>query len=157
MKKILTLLAFVLLASAQAAPIQVTLQMPAGLQVGKNQIVAQVQADSSYNGTPVSVALDPGNNQAVQEVLLGKIGDPSLQGTVELTSLNASPSLTVKVTKPTARYADTQVVALTATSAQFVLDAPRSRNANHGLIVLASLLAFGALGAIALRGEKTAF
>jgi hypothetical protein len=80
-----------------------------------------------------------------------------LQGQVELTSLNVSPSLTVKITKPTARYADTQVVAVSATSAQFVLDAPRSRNANHGFIVLASLLAFAALGAIALRGEKTAF
>jgi hypothetical protein len=44
MKIFLTFLAFVFLASAQAAPIQVTLQMPAGLQVGKNQIVAQVQA-----------------------------------------------------------------------------------------------------------------
>jgi hypothetical protein len=157
MKKVLTLLAFLLFSSVLAAPIQVTVQMPAGLQVGKNQIVAQVQADPSYNGTPISVAVDPGNNQAVQEVLLGKIGDSSLQGQIELTSLNASPSLTVKVTKPSARYADTQVVVPSATSAQFVLDAPRSRNANHGLIVLAALLAFGALGAIALRGEKIAF
>jgi hypothetical protein len=157
MKKVLTLLAFLLFTSAVAAPIQVTLQMPAGLQVGKNQILAQVQADPSYNGTPVSVVVDPGNNQPVQEVLLGKIGDPNLSGEVALTGLNSNPSLTVKITKPTARYAETVVVSSNATSAQLTLDAPRSRNANHALIVLGALLAFAALGATALRGEKAAF
>jgi hypothetical protein len=157
MKTILTLFAFLLFATAAAAPIEVTVQMPAGLQVGKNQISAQVSADSSYTGTPISVAVDPGNNQPVQEVLLGKIGDSSLVGEVELKNLNSNPTVTVKVTKPTARYADSLVVAPNATSAQFRLDAPRSRNANHFLIVLGCFLAFGALGAMALRGEKSAF
>jgi hypothetical protein len=157
MKTILTLFAFLFFASALAAPIEVTLQMPAGLQTGKNQITAQVNADSSYTGTPISLAIDPGNNQPVQEVMLGKVGDTSLQGQVELGNLSATPSLTIKITKPTARYATTQVVTSNATSVQFTLDAPRSRNANHFLVVLGCFLAFGALGAIALRGEKSAF
>lgn len=157
MKKVLVFLAFLLSASALATPIQVTLQMPSGLQVGKNQISAQVQADSSYNGTPISVAIDPGNNQAVQEVKLGKVGDSSLVGEIELPALGNTPSLTVKVTKPDARYADSKVIAPNTTSAQFTLDAPRSRNANHGFVVLLLALAFAALGAMALRGEKSAF
>jgi hypothetical protein len=157
MKTILTLCAFLFFASALAAPIQVALQMPSGLQVGKNQFLAQVSAEPSYAGTPVSLVVDAGNSQPVKEVLLGKIGDPSLQGEVELASLSGSPSLTIKVTKPSARYATTQVVATNTTSAQFVLEAPRSRNANHFLVVLGALLAFAALGAIALRGEKSAF
>jgi hypothetical protein len=157
MKTILTLFAFLFSAAAMAAPIQVALQMPSGLQTGQNQIVAQVTADQTYNGTPVSLVIDPGNNQPVQEVLLGKVGDSSLQGSVELGQLSATPSLTIKVTKQNARYATTQVVASNATSAQFTLDAPRSRNADHFLPVLACFLAFAALGAIALRGEKPAF
>ncbi|MFN3267157.1 MAG: hypothetical protein ACK41E_10015 [Deinococcales bacterium] len=157
MKKILVFLVFLFLTSALAAPVQVTLQMPAGLRVGKNQIRAQVQADSSYNGAAVVVAVDPGNNQAVQEVKLGKVGDSSFVGELELLALSNTPNITVKITKPDARYADSRVLAAGTTTAQFTLEAPRSRNANHGLIVVVLALAFAGLGAMALRGEKTAF
>jgi hypothetical protein len=157
MKQFLIILFAILFSTTLAAPIQVSVAMPGGLKIGKNQITAQVEADSSYNGTPVMLAIDPGNNQAVQEVILGKVGDPSFQGEVELTSLNAAPSLTIKISKPDARYAATQVIPATASGAAFTLDAPRSQN-RHPLILVGVLFAaFAGLGAMALRGEKTAF
>ena len=142
---------------AMAAPIQVALEIPGGLKVGKNQISAQVQADASYNGTPLVLVVDPGNNQAVQEITLGKLGDSSLRGEVDLASLNASPSLTIKISQPTARYAATQVLAASSVSAAFTLEAPRSANRTPLLLVVALFAAFAALGAMALRGKNTAF
>lgn len=157
MKRFLIIVCVALSSLAIAAPIEVVVQMPGGLKVGKNEIIAQVQADSSYNGTPIMLAIDPGNNQAVQEVMLGKVGDSSLKGEVELTSLNATPSLTLKVSKPEARYAATQVIAASSSTVQFSLEAPRSQNRTPLLLVLCVIIAFGTLGAMALRGEKTAF
>jgi hypothetical protein len=157
MKQFLIILVAILCGVAAAAPIQVSVAMPGGLKIGKNSITAQVEADSSYNGTPVMLAIDPGNNQAVQEVMLGKVGDPSFQGEVELTGLNATPSLTIKVSKPDARYAATQVIPATASGAAFTLDAPRSQNRTPFVFVIALFIAFAGLGAMALRGEKTAF
>lgn len=157
MKQFLIILSAILFSTAVAAPIQVSVAMPGGLKVGKNEITAQVQADSSYNGTPVMLVIDPGNNQAVQEVMLGKIGDSSFKGEVELSSLNAAPSLTIKVSKPDARYAATQVLPAASSGAVFTLEAPRSRNVNPFLFVVILFIAFAGLGAMALRGEKTAF
>ncbi len=144
-------------AVALAAPITVAVQMPAGLQVGKNMVTAQVQADAALNGAMVSVAVDPGNNQAVEEVVLGKIGDAEFKGEVMLKSINTSPSVTVKITQPDARYAATQVLAAGSTSAQFTLEEPRSQNRTPGLLVALVFIAFAGLGAMALRGQKTAF
>ena len=157
MKQFLIILVAVLFSTAFASPIQVSVAMPGGLKVGKNEITAQVQADSSYNGTPVMLVIDPGNSQAVQEVMLGKVGDSSFKGEVELKSLNAAPSLTVKVSKPDARYAATQVLPASSSGTVFTLEAPRSRNVNPFFLVGVIFAAFAGLGAIALRGEKTAF
>ncbi len=157
MKQFLTILAFLVLSAAFASPIQVSVAMPGGLKVGKNEITAQVQADASLNGTPVMLAIDPGNNQAVQEISLGNIGDPSFKGEVELSSLNAAPSLTVKVSPQGARYAATQVLSSTSSGAVFELTEPRTSNRTPLLFVAALFLAFGTLGAMALRGEKSAF
>jgi hypothetical protein len=157
MKQFLIILVAVMFSNAFAAPIQVSVAMPGGLKVGKNQITAQVQADSSYNGTPVMLVIDPGNNQAVQEIMLGKVGDSSFKGEIELTSLNAAPSLTVKVSQPDARYAETQVLPAASSGAVFTLEAPRSRNMHPLLLVGLLFAAFAGLGAMALRGEKTAF
>ena len=157
MKHFFIILSAIVFSSAFAAPIQVSVAMPGGLKVGKNEITAQVQADSSYNGTPVMLVVDPGNSQAVQEVMLGKVGDSSFKGEVELKSLNTAPSLTIKVSKPDARYAATQVLPASSSGAVFTLEAPRSRNVNPFFLVLALFVAFVGLGAMALRGEKTAF
>jgi hypothetical protein len=157
MKQFLIILVAILFSAAFAAPIQVSVAMPGGLKIGKNEITAQVQADSSYNGTPVMLVVDPGNSQAVQEVMLGKVGDSSFKGEVELKSLNATPSLTVKVSKPDARYAATQVLPASSSGAEFILEAPRSRNMHPLAFVAAIFVLFGGLGAMALRGEKTAF
>ena len=157
MKQFLIILFAILFSTAFASPIQVSVAMPGGLKVGKNEITAQVQADSSYNGTPVMLVIDPGNSQAVQEVMLGKVGDSSFKGEVELKSLNATPSLTVKVSKPTARYAATQVLPASSSGAVFTLKAPRSSNRDPFILVGAIFVLFGGLGAMALRGEKTAF
>ncbi len=156
--KLFFILFFVFLSGlAIAAPIQVALEIPGGLKVGKNQISAQVQADASYNGTPLVLVVDPGNSQAVQEITLGKLGDSSLGGEIDLTSLNAAPSLTVKVSQPNARYAATQVLAATSSSAAFTLEAPRTSNRTPFLFVAGLFAAFAALGAMALRGKSTAF
>ena len=157
MKQFLIILSTILFSFAVAAPIQVSIAMPGGLKVGKNQITAQVQADSSYNGTPVMLVVDPGNNQAVQEIMLGKVGDSIFKGEVELVSLNATPSLTVKVSKPEARYASTQVLPAASSGTVFTLDAPRSQNRTPFVFVVILFIAFAALGAMALRGEKIAF
>jgi hypothetical protein len=157
MKQFLIVLCVVLFSVASAAPIQVAISIPGGLKVGKNEIMAQVQADPSYNGTPVMLAIDPGNSQAVQEIMLGKVGDPSFKGEVELSSLNANPSLTVKVSKPDARYAATQVFPAASSSAAFSLEAPRSTNRTPLIFLVGLFIAFGVLGSMALRGEKTAF
>jgi hypothetical protein len=157
MKQFLVVLCVFLFSVATAAPIEVAISIPGGLKVGKNEIMAQVQADSSYNGTPVMLAIDPGNNQAVQEIMLGKVGDPGFKGEIELTSLNTAPSLTIKVSQPTARYAATQVLPAASSSAAFSLDAPRSSNRTPFIFVVGLFIAFGVLGAMALRGEKTAF
>ncbi len=157
MKQFLTLFFVFFLNVAFSAPIQVALEIPGGLKVGKNQISAQVQADASYNGTPLVLVVDPGNSQAVQEITLGKLGDSSLGGEIDLTSLNAAPSLTVKVSPPQARYAATQVLAANASRAAFTLEAPRTSNRTPFVFVAGLFAVFAALGAMALRGKSTAF
>jgi hypothetical protein len=161
MKRFLTALLTVLLATlssaALAAPLQVAISMTPGFNKGKLEVAGQVgNADVSYANAEVFLVVDPSGNLPVQEVNLGKVS-AGLKGTLELPGLGAAPTLTLRVRNGTANYAATQIGQIGATQAVFDLEAPLTQ----GRTPIGWMLIWGAciavLGLLALRGGKAAF
>ncbi len=157
MKRLLTIVLMVLLSTALATPLQVTLNMAPAFNKGKLEVTGQVAgADASYANAEVYLAVDPSGNLPVQEIKLGR-ANQNLKGTFDLPGLGGAPTLTLRVRNGSSNYAATQVGQVGATQATFNLEAPLTQ----GRTPVGWLLVWGAciavLGMLALRGGKAAF
>ena len=157
MKAFYVLLTVLALNLVPAVAAKVTLTTSGPLKAGQETTIsANVSEAQGLEGAIVSVIFDGAQDAEAQQVDLGKIGDPKLEGKIK--PFSDVVHVTVRYSKNGKNYANvTNVEDLQTNTYEFRFDQEASRASTPIIQYGVWFLVFAALGAYALRSTKSAF
>jgi hypothetical protein len=157
MKAFYTLLIILALNLVPALAAKITLTTSGPLKAGQETTInANVTEAEGLEGAVLSVIFDGAQDAEAQQIDLGKIGDPKLEGKV--IPLSDVVHVTVRYSKNGKNYANVaNIENLQSNTYEFRFDQEASRASTPIIQYGLWLLVIAALGAYALRSTKSAF